>query len=71
MEEMFSEADKKMIKKELDLLSDSQYEKYISILYFSRDEKKNKILGLLSQETKENFSILESIINKRFQKNIK
>lgn len=65
MEKMFENNDLKLIALELGLTEDSQYEKIISTLHFSKVEVQKKIRNKLSEGTKENFLILKSILEKR------
>ena len=67
MEEMFEKSDMEMFKKELKLADDSNYESVISTLFYSAKKDKSRILSKISKETKENFKILNSIFNKRFE----
>lgn len=65
MEKMFEDNDLIKIQKYLKLSTDAGYEKIISTLFFSNKPTKNKVRDLLSSDTKKNFEILSSVINKR------
>lgn len=67
MEQMFDESDFSLMQNELGYDKNATYEKLISALYFSSNEKKKKILSLININTKENFAILKKIIEKRFE----
>jgi len=66
MEEMISHEDKEMIATSLCLPNSSTYESIISGLYFSTEKFKLKIKRDLSDYTKNNFSIINSMIKKHF-----
>jgi len=68
MEEMFSKKDLSLFRTKLGLNSDATYESVVSILYFTDKKEKQKILSLISKETKDNFAILKTIIDKRLKK---
>lgn len=68
MEEMFLGADLEMIKDKLGLNSSATYESVVSTLYFADKKEKQKIVSAISEETKNNFLILEKVIEKRFLK---
>lgn len=68
MEEMIKPEDLDMMRNELGLDTKTSYERTISTLYFIKKDKRSRIINNISQETKDNFSILKDIINKRFNK---
>jgi predicted ATPase len=66
MEDMFANEDFEIMKRELDLEEPVTYEKLISTLFFSKKKTRSSIRLKVSSETQNRFSILESIIMKRF-----
>ncbi|MFH1326380.1 MAG: hypothetical protein ABIH48_02840 [Candidatus Falkowbacteria bacterium] len=67
MEEMFENDDIKKIKKKLKLEENSSYEKVLITLYYLNESDKSNIVSSISKKTKDNFTILEQIIKKRFK----
>lgn len=68
MEDMFERDDIEIIKQELKLDVDISYERVISTLYFTKSERRRKIIAMISEKTKSNFDILKAIIEKRMKK---
>ncbi|MBC8183332.1 AAA family ATPase [candidate division KSB1 bacterium] len=71
MEQMFENDDWEKIRAKLGLPPEADYEKIISILYFSNKSKLNELKLNLSNSTIRNFSTLGKIIEKRFVKSRK
>lgn len=68
MEGMFEREDIDLIKSELKLDQDASYERVISALYFAKADKRRKIISLISPQTKSNFEVLNTIIEKRMKR---
>lgn len=67
MQQMFEGEELSRIRKNIGLSPDSDFEKTIATLYFSKPNKE-KIKESLSEKTRENFSTLEKILIKLFIK---
>ncbi len=68
MEEMFLKKDIDLLRTKLGLNSDATYESIISSLFYSNKRERQKIVSSISKETKSNFDILKTIIDKRLKK---
>lgn len=68
MEEMFLKKDIDLLRTKLGLNSDATYESIISSLFSSNKRERQKIVSSISKETKSNFDILKTIIDKRLKK---
>jgi uncharacterized membrane protein len=59
-----------LLKKELGLKNNSNYETIIASLYYSNRNVRNRIIGKMSDETLKHFEILKNMINKVLEGNI-
>jgi predicted ATP-dependent endonuclease of OLD family len=67
MEQMFNQEDLDFIRVELGLEQDISYERIVANLYFSKKEKRKKIVQGITDSSKSNFSALKAIIEKRLK----
>ena len=65
MEELINASDYSLIKKSLKLPNNATYETIISCLFFSNKTMRKSILNSISDETKNNFSMLKKIIEQK------
>jgi len=64
MEDMIALSDYDLLRTSLNLSDDADYNTIVSTLYFLSGAKRAKIVQNISQETKDNFNALQSVIDK-------
>jgi hypothetical protein len=67
MEQMFTQEDLEFIREELGLDHGLSYERIIATLYYTKKEKRKKIVQGVTESCKSNFAALKAIIEKRLK----